>query len=78
MSANVRKGTKIEEAEAATLDPATRGVLVIKPKEEEVEGQFRYQALTECPWCGNVGYSIVSSNRYNWYTCGNCGGSFRA
>lgn len=71
-------GTKITPAEAAKLDPAKRGVLVTKPQEADVEGQEIIYALTECPWCGHVGYSYISTNTYNWYTCGNCGGAFRA
>ena len=71
-------GTKITPEEAAKLDPAKRGVLVVKPLEQEVEGQYLRQEYTQCPWCGHIGLSIVDTDRYNWYTCGNCVGSFRA
>lgn len=71
-------GTKITPEEAAKLDPATRGVLVVKPQEPEVEGQMLHWDVTECPWCGHLGYSLVDTRRYLWFTCGNCGGAFKA
>jgi predicted RNA-binding Zn-ribbon protein involved in translation (DUF1610 family) len=72
-------GTKIEAAEAKKLDPAKMGIsMAAAPAASEVEGQAIVLAYTRCPWCGHVGRSVVSTNTYNWYRCGGCGGAFRA
>ena len=73
---NVKRGTKIEADEAKTLDPAKRGKTTSEVP--DVEGQELVLTLTECPWCGNVGRSVVDTDKYNWYECGNCGRPFRA
>jgi predicted RNA-binding Zn-ribbon protein involved in translation (DUF1610 family) len=72
------QGEKIDPEEQKTLDPTKMGVMLTGTPAAEVEGQFRYWAYTQCPWCGNVGRSLISTERYNWYTCGSCGGAFRA
>jgi hypothetical protein len=75
----VTVGTKVTEDEAKKLDPAHMGVAVTAaPKAGEVEGQSVVLTYTRCPWCGNVGRSIVSTTTYNWYRCGACGGAFKA
>jgi hypothetical protein len=79
MAEEVRKGTKISAEEAKTLDRSKMGVSITgEPPQAEVEGQARYWGYTECPHCGNVGRSVIDSARYLWYTCGRCGGEFRA
>ena len=72
----VKKGTKIQPDEAKKLDPAKRGLAT--QQAPEVEGQELMLALTECPWCNAIGRTIIDTERYNWYECGNCGGPFRA
>jgi hypothetical protein len=73
------KGTKIKPEEEKKLDPAKMGVMLMgNPKEAEVEGQEMIYCRTQCPWCLNWGRSVCSTNVYLWYTCGSCGGRFRA
>ena len=75
----IKRGVKIDPEEAKTLDPAKMGVMLTgSPAAEEVEGQAWYWGWTQCPWCGNVGRSQLDTDRYHWYTCGACGGAFRA
>jgi DNA-directed RNA polymerase subunit RPC12/RpoP len=75
----VIEGTKIDEAEAAKLDPGKMGIsMTATPHTPEVEGQALLYAYTRCPWCGHVGRSVVSTSRYIWYRCGGCGQPFRA
>ena len=78
-SIKVQVGTKIEEVDAKKLDPAEMGLAVAStPVVAEVEGQELYVGWTRCPWCGNVGRSIISDRHYKWYRCGACGGAFKA
>jgi hypothetical protein len=75
----VKVGTKVTEDEAKGLDPKMMGVMISDaPQEDDVVGQARYIGLTQCPWCANVGWSNLDTDRYLWYTCGRCGRSFRA
>ncbi|CAN5443296.1 hypothetical protein BH09MYX1_BH09MYX1_04220 [soil metagenome] len=75
----VKKGTKIEGDDAKKLDPKKRALaLAAPPAEAEVEGQELARTVTECPWCGHLGYSVVDSEKYNWYECGACGRPFKA
>ena len=75
----VKEGTKIEADEAEGLDPKEMGVMIAgTPPEPEVEGQAVVWGYTRCPWCGNVGRSVVDTRRYRYYTCGFCGRMFRA
>jgi hypothetical protein len=78
-SVKVMVGTKIEEKDAKKLD-ATKMALSISgtPPASEVEGQALYVGYTRCPWCGNVGRSVIDTSTYNWYRCGSCGGAFKA
>ena len=74
-----KKGTKIEGADAKNLDPAKRKLaLAGKPEEAEVEGQALVRQVTECPWCGHLGWSVIDTDSYNWYECGACGRPFKA
>jgi hypothetical protein len=77
----VKRGTKIEDQEAAKAE-GSLGILLSQPPAETagaVEGQYRYGGMTQCPYCGNVGYtSGLSTNFYINVVCGRCGMAFRA
>jgi hypothetical protein len=73
-----KKGSKIEGAAASKLDPAKMGVLVAKPTDPEVEGQALVLQYLECPWCSNIGRTVIDTERYHYYTCGNCGNLLKA
>jgi hypothetical protein len=80
MSGNieVRRGEKIEDQAAAKAETSL-GILLSQPPSESVEGQYRYGGMTQCPYCGNVGYtSGLSTNVYINVICGRCGLAFRA
>jgi hypothetical protein len=75
----VRQGKKLSADEAKSMDRSKMGVLVTGAvQEQEVEGQSIGYGYTQCPWCGNIGRSIVDTDAYHWYTCGACGRAFRA
>jgi hypothetical protein len=75
----VLEGKKISDEELKTLDRSKMGVaLVGAPRNPEVEGQWLHPQWVQCPWCGNMGRVIVDTNIYLWFTCGLCGGAFRA
>jgi hypothetical protein len=77
----VVQATKVEAAEAETLDRAMMGVSINTPPgeaEAEVEGQYRYWKLVRCPWCRNVAWCRLDSSVYIWFTCCNCGRAFKA
>ena len=75
----VIEGKKISDEELKTLDRSKMGVaLASKPRAAEVEGQMVIWTTTICPWCGHIGWSFVDTRTFNWYTCGLCGGAFRA
>jgi hypothetical protein len=75
----IREGKKISDEELKTLDRSKMGVaLAGPPKAPEVEGQWRYPGITQCPHCGFLGRSILDTNVFLWFTCGFCGGAFRA
>lgn len=78
MADDVIKGTKIDAAEAKTLDPAKMCVALTAEPDSDVEGQALVRRITQCPWCDNLGWSVVDTDYYNWYTCGRCGGPFKA
>ena len=80
MSGNieVRRGEKIEDQAAAKAETSL-GILLSQPPNDSVEGQYRYGGMTQCPYCGNVGYtSGLSTNVYINVICGRCGLAFRA
>jgi predicted RNA-binding Zn-ribbon protein involved in translation (DUF1610 family) len=72
----IREGKKISADEAKGLDRSKMGVMLTGGV--EVEGQDIYAGYTKCPWCGNIGRSIIDTDAYHWYTCGACGRAFRA
>ena len=76
MADGVKKGTKITEDEAKTLERAQMGVAITG--QAEVEGQDPYIGRVECPWCGNIGRAILDTDYYKWFACGACGRAFRA
>jgi acetyl-CoA carboxylase beta subunit len=74
----VKRGTKIED-QAAAKASGSLGILLSQPPSESVEGQWHYGGMTQCPYCGNVGYtSGLSSNHYVTVICGRCGLAFLA
>ena len=80
MSGNieVKRGMKIEDQAAAKAE-GSLGILLSQPPSETVEGQYRYGGMTQCPYCGNVGYtSGLSTDFYINVICGRCGLAFRA
>ena len=75
----IKRGTKIEEADAAGIDKSKLGILLAKPPQTETEGQAAYSGYTQCPWCGHVGWTVgLDTNYYVDIVCGACGGYFRA
>lgn len=74
----IKRGTKIDPAEAKKKDRAKMGVGRPTPPPKEVEGQELYLSLVICPWCGAVNHCILDTNVYLWFTCWNCGGPFSA
>ena len=77
--AKIIKGTKIEPGDEKALDPTKRGISMTgTPAVAEVEGQEIAMGYTQCPWCGNIGRSVIDTSAYHWYTCGNCGQNFKA
>ena len=77
MDSTVKKGTKIDDAEASKLDPKKRGMLSVD--EPEVEGQSARQYL-QCPHCAQLGSFEVTAQGYDWFICPNpsCAKPFRA
>ena len=70
-------GTKIEPEEAATLDREHMAVGRMGRPPGGVEGQEGLQYVG-CPWCGYPNLCYVTDIPYQWFICGDCGGSFRA
>lgn len=78
-AAKIIVGTKVEPSEAKGLDRSKMGVAIANaPRAAEAEGQVAYWGYTQCPWCGNIGRSVLDTDAVMWYTCGACGGAFRA
>ena len=72
----VKRGTKVEDD--VELIPGKFAIMVTSAPSQEVEGQSRYNALTQCPWCGNVGITRgLNTDYYITVLCGNCGRRFR-
>jgi|HubBroStandDraft_6_1064221.scaffolds.fasta_scaffold1518474_2 hypothetical protein len=79
MSDNIElvRGTKIDDQGAAKA-AGWLGILLSQPPSDSVEGQFRCACMTQCPYCGNVGWTdSLSSNIYSTVICGRCGMAFR-
>jgi hypothetical protein len=74
----VKRGEKIED-QAEAKASGKLGILLSQPPSDAVEGQYRYGGMTQCPYCGNVGYtSGMSTDVYINVICGRCGLAFRA
>ena len=76
----VKRGVKLEADEAqAAIASGKFALLLTKPPQEDVEGQYRYSGWTQCPWCGHIGWTTgLDSNFYETVICGACGRAFRA
>lgn len=76
---SIKRGTKVDPADAAKIDKSKLGILLAKPPQTETEGQAMYSGYTQCPWCGHVGWTVgLDTNYYVDIVCGACGGYFRA
>ncbi len=74
----VKRGEKIDDQAAAKASKEL-GILVSQPPEGDVEGQYFYSGMTQCPYCGNVGFTrVLNSDVYMNIICGRCGMAFRA
>jgi hypothetical protein len=74
----VKRGTKIDD-QAAAKASGPLGILTSMQPSDSVEGQYRYGGMTQCPYCGNVGWtSGLSSEYYITVVCGRCGMAFQA
>jgi transcription elongation factor Elf1 len=69
----VKVGEKVEEKG----DPSKGKKDSATPSSGEVGGRI-HDELVQCPWCGSIRYVTVLESQYLWYTCGNCGRSYRA
>ena len=58
-------------------DPAKGGKDAAGPPQQEVGGR-RHGEYVFCPWCGAVRFVYASDRRYEYWTCGNCGGTYVA
>jgi hypothetical protein len=76
----IKTGTKMDREELLKTDISKLAVMITSPpKSDAVEGQYRYQGYTRCPWCGHVGWTYgLSSDFYVSVVCGACGEPFRA
>jgi len=75
-NAKVKLGKKIEPDKAKTLDRAQMAVLIGKQPQSDVEGQYWYEDLVQCPWCGYIGWAWINTDYWSWVTCGACGMAF--
>jgi len=76
----VKLGTKIDKAELLKTNISKLAILTAtRVMKDEVEGQYEYGAITQCPWCGHVGWtSGLDSEVYITVICGVCGQPFQA
>ena len=75
----VKLGRKIDQPAPGTLDLSKCGLLLSMPPQDQVEGQWYYNALTTCPYCGNTGWtSGLNTEFYINVICGRCGRVFEA
>lgn len=76
----VKRGTKIEADEVQGLDHSKIAIMTTSPPAaDDAQGQYRYNAYTQCPWCGHVGWTRgLQSEYYVAVYCGACGRPFRA
>jgi len=69
-------GTKMSDAEQSAVDPKDVGKLAQTPAKAPVEAQS--QAFQICPYCGAGGWGNESPYVYRYFTCHNCGRTFRS
>jgi hypothetical protein len=76
----IKTGKKIDRDELLKTDISHLAVMITRPRQsEQVEGQYLYNAMTRCPWCGNVGWTYgLSTDFYTTVICGACGQPFQA
>lgn len=72
MSMTPRMGVEVDQGLLATLDKS-RIPVTQKFEAEEVSGQAGYNGYTQCPYCGNIGWTNgLDTNFYISVQCGNC------
>lgn len=60
----IKTGTKIDKEELLKTDIRHLAVMITSPPAAAaVEGQYRYNAYTRCPWCGHIGYTYRTGKR---------------
>ncbi len=76
----IKRGTKIEADELGSIDHSKIAIMTtMPPPSDDVQGQWRYDGYTQCPWCGNVGFTRgLQTQYYVAVYCGACGRPFRA
>jgi hypothetical protein len=74
----VKRGVKLDpETAAADIAQGKFALLLTRRPEEEVEGQYYYSGWTQCPGCGQIGWSVgLNSERPNTIICGACSCKF--
>ena len=74
----VKRGTKIDDQAAAKASKELAILTTLVP-DGDVEGQYYTNAMTQCPYCGNVGWTRgLNTDFYSTVICGFCGRAFRA
>ncbi|MFA5122574.1 hypothetical protein [Zavarzinia sp.] len=78
--AKVRRGIRIDPDSGDSVDFASLGILLARPRPvEATEGQAWYTDYTQCPWCGHIGWTTgLNTDFYVDVVCGSCGRYFRA
>lgn len=68
-----------KKAEKSAADPSKTAKTTPTPGEgSDVQGQYVYERLWMCPWCGGVSYINYDTDAYHWYECCHCGNLFQA
>jgi hypothetical protein len=77
MSDKITRGEKIDDQEAAKSGKL--GILLTLAPGDSVEGQFWHGGTTQCPYCGNIGFTAALNTDF-WVNvvCGRCGMVFSA
>jgi hypothetical protein len=72
----VERGTKVEDEDFKKVDKSKLAILLAAAPADDVAGQW-HSGLTQCPWCGNVGWTRHLSDWHATYViCGFCGHGF--
>jgi len=76
----IKVGKKIDKAELLATDITKLAIKPAMPRTEDaVEGQYFYNAVTQCPWCGHFGMTYgLDSDVYVTVICGVCGQPYQA